>query len=250
MPLTTFSCRPCQRLCCAIACLGMAWMTPPTWADDDFIVYSPHVVQGQSEVELRGYSVADGRPGINGAGAFEVAVAHTFTNWWKMEYYAGEFTRDPVLGTQFAGQELENIFQLAEAGEYWVDPGFVVSYIHNHQPGLANGVEFGPLLEKQSGPLLQRLNMIWQKDLGGMYNDRYNFRAAYSLGYRIHATVVPGLEAYYRPADNAHQVGPAFSGEWALGRGDEVEYSTALVFGVNHGAPDSTFIMRVAYEFF
>lgn len=219
-------------------------------ADDDFIVYSPHVAQGQSEVELRGYTYQDGRANLNGAGAFETSLAHTFTSWWKAELYAGEFTRDPTLGTHLAGQELENIFQLAEAGEYWVDPGFVASYIHNHQPGVPDGVEFGPLLEKQVGRLVQRLNLIWQKDLGGNASGKYNFRSAYSFGYQFSTRVVPGFEAYYRPADDAHQIGPAFSGELPLGRGDELEYSTVMLYGVNHGAPDRTVIMRVAYEFF
>ena len=219
-------------------------------ADDDFIVYSPHVAQGQSEVEVRGYTYQDPRNGLNGMGAFETAVAHTFTSWWKAELYTTEYTRDPVLGTHLSGQELENIFQLAEAGEYWVDPGFLASYIHSHQPGVPDGTEFGPLLEKQVGPLLQRLNLIWQKDFGGNASGKYNFRSAYSLGYQINTSVVPGLEAYYRPTDDAHQIGPAFSGELPLGHGDELEYSTALLYGVNRGAPDRTVVMRVAYEFF
>ncbi len=219
-------------------------------ADDDFIVYSPHVTQGQSEVELRGYTYSDGRSSLDRSGAFELAVAHTFTSWWKAEVYAGEFNHDPMMGTHLAGQEFENIFQLAQPGEYWVDPGFVASYIHNRQAGVPDGVEFGPLLEKQTGHVIQRLNLIWQKDLGGEASGKYNFRSAYSAGYKIESALVPGIEAYYRPADDAHQVGPAFSGELHLGRGDELEYSTALLYGINHGAPDRTIIVRVAYEFF
>ncbi len=219
-------------------------------ADDDFIVYSPHVTQGQSEVELRGYNFSDGRAALNGVGAFELAVAHTFTSWWKAEVYVGEFSHDPLMGTRLSGQEFENIFQLAAPGEYWVDPGFVASYIHNQQAGLPDGVEFGPLLEKQSGHVIQRLNLIWQKDLGGPAGGKYNFRSAYSAGYKIESAIVPGIEAYYRPAADAHQLGPAFSGERHLGHGDELEYSTALLYGINHGAPDRTVILRVAYEFF
>lgn len=218
--------------------------------DDDFIVYSPHVSQGQSEVELRGYGYSDGRASLNRSGAFELAMAHTFTSWWKAEVYVGEFNYDPLMGTHLSGQEFENIFQLAAPGEYWVDPGFLASYIHNRQPGVPDGVEFGPLLEKQAGHFLQRLNLIWQKDIGGEANGKYNFRSAYSAGYKIQSAIVPGIEAYYRPADDAHQIGPAFSGELHLGRGDELEYSTALLYGINHGAPDRTIILRMAYEFF
>ncbi len=228
----------------------LGWLGLSAYADDDFIVYSPHVALGQSEVELRGYTYSDGRSALARVGAFELAVAHTFTSWWKAEVYVGEFTHDPLLGTHLSGQEFENIFQLAAPGEYWVDPGFVASYIHNRQAGAPDGVEFGPLLEKQTGHFIQRLNLIWQKDLGGEASGRYNFRSAYSAGYKIESALVPGIEAYYRPADDAHQIGPAFSGERHLGHGDELEYSTALLYGINHGAPDRTVILRVAYEFF
>ncbi len=232
-----------------VVCCLLLWAMTAR-ADDDFIVYSPHVTQGQSEVELRGYTYSDGRANINQSGAFETSIAHTFTSWWKVELYAGEFTHDPTLGTHLAGQELENIFQLADPGEYWVDPGFVASYIHNQAPGVPDGMEFGPLFEKQAGHWLQRLNVIWQKDLGGGESQKYNVRSAYSLGYQITSALVPGIEAYYRPVDDAHQVGPAFSGELSLGHGDEVEYSTVLLYGVNRGAPDRTIILRMAYEFF
>jgi len=232
------------------ACILVGMLCLAAHADDDFIVYSPHVTQGQSEVEMRGYTYSDGRAALDRVGAFELAVAHTFTPWWKAEVYVGEFNHDPLLGTHLSGQEFENIFQLAEAGEYWVDPGFVASYIHNRQAGAPDGVEFGPLLEKQTGHFIQRLNLIWQKDLGGTASGKYNFRSAYSAGYKIESALVPGIEAYYRPADDAHQMGPAFSGELHLGHGDELEYSTALLYGINHGAPDRTVILRVAYEFF
>ncbi len=220
------------------------------WADDDFIVYSPHVVDGQSEIEMRGFTYSDARPAFNQTGAFEVSVAHTFTSWWKVEYYAGEYNQGPTIGTQFAGQELENTFQLADAGEYWADPGFLVSYIHSTIQGIPDGAEFGPLFEKQVGRVLQRLNVLWDKSFWGPQMGRYGFRTAYSAGYAITSTIVPGFEAYDRPIDHAHQIGPAFSGELHLGHGDELEYSTALLYGVNYGAPDKTLVMRMEYEFF
>ncbi|NDU86308.1 MAG: hypothetical protein G3H99_06805 [Ferrovum sp.] len=221
------------------------------WADDDFIVYSPLVTYGQSEVEMRGYQTQDGRSAMNGAGAFETSVAHTFTDWWKVEFYTSEYNVTPGLGTQFAGQELENTFQLTEAGQYPVDVGFLASYLQNHLPGMPNGVEFGPLLQSQMGPTKHILNLIWQKDIGGAATMGYNFRAAYSFSYHTSTALSPGLEAYYRPVDHAHQVGPAFSGEMRIGHGGkELEYSGALLYGVNYGAPDRTLIARLEYEFF
>ncbi|MGA7750392.1 MAG: hypothetical protein WCA63_09610, partial [Gallionella sp.] len=134
-------------------------------ADNDFIVYSPYVVQGQSEVEVYGFDSVDGRSDLNAASGYNISVAHAFTSWWKTEVYVGEFNRDPGGSTHPSGYEFENTFQLTTPGEYWADLGFLASYAYNKQPGLANSVELGPLLEKLSGHIDQRLNLIWQRPI-------------------------------------------------------------------------------------
>ena len=220
------------------------------YADDDFIVYSPHLTQGQSEVEFRAYTTQDGRNALDKAGSFELALAHTVTSWWKTELYVAGTDHDPVTGIHPSGYEFENTFQLADVGQYWADPGFIFSYVRSRVSGQPDSVELGPLFEKQSGAIIQRLNVVWQKDIGPNALRNYEFRTAYSFGYKIDATFIPGFEAYYRPNDNAHQMGPAVSGEIRMGMGDELEYGAALLYGLNLGAPDKTLIFRLEYEFF
>lgn len=219
-------------------------------ADNDFIVYSPYVVQGQSEVETYGFDTVDGRSNLNTASGYNISVAHAFTSWWKTEVYVGEFNRDPGGSTYLSGNEFENTFQLTTPGEYWADVGFLASYAYNKQPGISNSVEFGPLLEKLSGHIDQRLNLIWKRPIGSGANE---FRSAYSISYHINAgkaTYSPGLEVYYRPGDNAYQVGPVLYGELRTGAGSELEYSLGVVFGINQDAPKGTLLARLEYEFF
>jgi hypothetical protein len=219
-------------------------------ADNDFIVYSPYVVQGQSEVETYGFDTVDGRSDLNTASGYNISVAHAFTSWWKTEVYVGEFNRDPGGSTYLSGNEFENTFQLTAPGEYWADAGFLVSYAYNKQPGISNSVEFGPLFEKLSGHIDQRLNLVWVRSIGSGDNE---FRSAYSISYNINAgkaTYSPGLEVYYRPNDNAYQVGPVLYGELRTGAGSELEYSLGVVFGINQSAPNGTLLARVEYEFF
>jgi hypothetical protein len=223
------------------------------YAGNDFIVYSPHVVQGQSEVEVFGFGSQDGRSDLNGASGYNISVAHAVTSWWKPEVYIGEFNRDPGGTTQPSGYEFENTFQLTTLGEYWADVGFLASYAHNKQPGISSVAEFGPLLEKMSGHIDQQLNLILEKQVGGGASGAYVFRSAYSISYNIHsdkATYSPGIEAYYRPGDNAYQFGPIFSGELRTDMGSELGYSLGVVFGINPGAPDKTLLARLEYEFF
>ncbi|MDA8417319.1 MAG: hypothetical protein M0Z78_09755 [Betaproteobacteria bacterium] len=225
--------------------------SPTLWADDDFIVYSPQVTYGQSEAELRGFHSQDARPGLNGLGAFESSIAHTFTDWWKVEFYTSTYEQTPGLGTQYSGQELENTFQLTETGQYPVDVGLLASYAQVPIPGLPNSLEIGPLLQTRLGYTEHILNIICQKDVGAGALPGCHMREAYSFRYRLTTPFSPGFEAYNRPFDRARQLGPAFYGEFKVGHGGkELEYSAALLYGTNYGAPDRTMVLRLEYEFF
>ncbi|MHB1677159.1 MAG: hypothetical protein ACYCSS_06445 [Sulfuriferula sp.] len=235
---------------CAAAIAVLAMLFGASARGDDFIVYSPYVTQGQNEIELRGFSYNDPNVNINGGGGYEVAIAHAVTSWWKPELYIGRFEMNPGAPAHFAGYEFENTFQLTEPGEYWADIGMLASYEYNQQPGIPDALEFGPLIEKRSGRIDQRLNLIWEKEVGVGSTANYAFRAAYTMNYQINTQFAPGFEAYYRPGDHAYQIGPDFSGELAGASGKEFEYSVGMVFGVNQDAPDQTLIVRLEYEFF
>lgn len=222
-------------------------------ADNDFIVYSPYVVQGQSEVEVYGFSYRDARSDLNGSSGYNISVAHAFTSWWKTEVYIGSFNRNPGESTHPTGYEFENTFQLSAPGEFWADVGFLASYEYSKQAGTSDSIELGPLLEKQSGHIDQRLNLIWKMPLGGGTGGTNEFRSAYSIRYKTEynrATFSPGIEAYYRPADNSTQAGPVLYGELRTDAGNELEYSLGVVYGISQGAPDKTLLARLEYEFF
>ena len=239
-----------KRFALILSALLVLSVSCAAYADDDFMVYSPHLTQGQSEVEFRGYTTDDRRTAVNKTGAFELALAHTFTPWWKGEFYMAGTTHDPVNGIYSSGYEFENTFQLADEGEYWADPGFLFAYTRSRQSTMPDNIDIGPLFEKQIGNVTQRLNLLWAKEFGPNASTKYQFRSAYSAGYKVNSMFVPGFEAYYRPNDNAHQMGPAFSGELRMGQGDELEYSAALLYGLNQGAPDRTVSVRLSYDFF
>lgn len=219
-------------------------------ADNDFIVYSPYVNQGQSEVEMYGFDYKDSRRNFNGTSGYNISVAHAVSSWWKPELYIGEFNRDPGGTTHLSGYEFENTFQLSTQGEFWADLGFLASYAYNKQPDIQSRIEFGPLFEKRLGHVDQRLNLIWEKQVGGGASGKYAFRSAYSISYKINAAFAPGVEAYYRPNDNAYQVGPALHGEFHLDAKSELEYSLGIVSGINSGAPNKALLARLEYEFF
>lgn len=238
------------RLLAALLLLAptLAWNAAAR-ADDDFIVYSPYVTAGQSEGEFHAHQQFDGDPALNDERIYVISLAHAFTGGWRPEISLGSFEREPGGPNQLQGYEFENTFQLADQGRFWADLGFIAAYESKTQPGVPGVVEFGPLFEKHNGRIMQRLNFIWEKELGGGASRKYEFRTSYAASYSVISGIAPGLEVYYRPADDSRQLGPAFYGEITSERGNEFEYSFAYLLGLNRGAPDRVLAVRLEYEF-
>jgi hypothetical protein len=216
---------------------------------NDFVIYSPTVVQGQSEVELRAAQYRDSSLVLDTARGHAFSIAHSFTDWWKAEVYLGQYIRAPRQPTTLDSYEFENTFQLAPTGEYWADPGFLVSYEYTPHNGQANEVEFGPLFQKQTGRVMQRLNLLWGKEVGTGAERQYEFRSAYSVSYSWRRGFAPGIEVFAHPANDAYMAGPVFYGEQIVGT-SELEYSAGMVFGLGRKSPDTTLMLRLEYEFF
>jgi hypothetical protein len=239
-----------MRLTSTVAvCVGLLTAAGAVRADD-FIVYSPHVFESQSEVEVRGYRFADSRSDLGGSAA-ELSIAHGVTGWWKPEFYLAEFEKVPGTRGYFKGFEFENTFQFTPPGKYVADFGFLAAYEHNIAAGVLNAIEFGPLIEKTAGRFAHRANFIWEKALGTGASGRYQLRYSYSGTYSVSQAFRPGLEAYGRPGDRAYQAGPIVAGEHHIpGTAGNLEYRIGMVAGINAAAPRQTWLMQLEYEFF
>lgn len=228
-------------LCLTVPAVAMA---------NDFVIYSPKVAAGQNEFEARGFYYQDGNPGTDGEFGYNVSAAHAFTSWWKPEIYFLNGEHEPGGVTRLEGFEFENTFQLAPVGRFFVTPGFLFAYEASTVAGAPDKAEFGPLFERQDGRFIQRLNLIWEREIGGGASGKPGFRTTYSLTYRWRLPLQPTLEAYLRPSDDSYQVGPMVYGELYTSGGVEIEYQLGAVIGTNRAAPDTTWIGRFEYEFF
>lgn len=212
------------------------------------VVYSPHVIPGQTEFEFKSSREHSGGAGTQ-AGA-DFAIGHAFTNWWRPEVYVARYRRDNG-ATRFAGAELENIFQLAPTGEYWADPGLLVSYEFNPASIESDKLEFGPLFEKRWGRTLQRVNLLWEKGVGPGSTSRYAFNGGYSFSYQIRKAFAPGFELFASPSDHTWRAGPVVYGEKVFRHtAHELEYSAGVLLPLNGRSPDTTFVLRLEYEMF
>ncbi len=230
---------------CAVLLLGGGIVR----ADDDFIVYSPHVLGAVSEIELRGYEYADPRGDFSGGQAAELSVAHAFTDWWQPELYLVRYQKQPGGNGRLVGYEFENTFQLSQPGQLWADFGLLASYAHQIVATMPDAVEFGPLIEKTSGRFTHTLNFIWETPIGAGAG-KTEFRYSYSGTYALSAALRPGIEAYGRPHDHAYQAGPILSGERHIPRTmSNLEYRVGVVLGIDAAAPRRTWLAQAEYEF-
>jgi len=231
--------------------LGLALNLPPAPARaDDFIVYSPYVIESRNEIEVRGYQYADARPDLKGSAA-ELSISRGVNSWWKPELYLVEYLKSPGSNGALHGYEFENTFQLTPQGKYWADAGFLAAFERFTSANTPDAIEFGPLLAKASGRFAHVVNLIWEKQVGAGAGGNYGFRYSYSGTYAVSQAFRPGLEAYGRRADHAYQAGPIAAGEWHFpGTTGNLEYRVGVVLGLNSDAPRQTWLARFEYEFF
>lgn len=213
------------------------------------VVYSPSVTQGQTEFEFRASRSRTVDAGnIND---YAVAIGHAFNSWWRPEIYLGRYVRGQDGVTHFAGTEFENIFQVTPTGRYWADAGLLLSYEFNPSSIESDKLEFGPLFEKRSGRILQRLNLLWEKGVGPGSTARYAFHGGYSFRYNVRKTFAPGFEIFATPGDADYRAGPVLYGEKLfMSTGHELDYSAGVLLPMNSSSPRTTLVLRMEYELF
>ena len=230
--------------------IGGGWLAamPGSALADDYIVYSPDVSPGKSELELRGSHSDDGRADRRELAA-EASVAYGANAWWKPELYLARYVDSPDSGRGLIGYEFENTFRLTPRGRYPFDVGLLAAYERNTRAGGRDAMEIGALIELERGRFSHRVNLIWERQVGSGGDRHREFRGDYAGSYRVHGGFRVGLETYARPADRAYQAGPVLAGEWRAAHADhELEWRVGILAGINAAAPERTVLLQLAYE--
>jgi high-affinity iron transporter len=214
---------------------------------------TPYVVKGEAELEWNASTAFDHRRDRDGAQAHELEFEYGLTDRWLMELSGGfeAANRDDSLnGTEF---EWANRFQLTEAGEYWLDPGLQLAYVHGRLHDAADALEAKILLEKDVGRVANLSNITFEKEIGG--NAGHGTAAAFSWNtrYRHNPHFEPGIEwqsdfGVIRNGSSfnqqEHAVGPAVYGSIV----GHVNYQVAYLIGVSREAPDGVLRGNLEYE--
>lgn len=217
-------------------------------------VYSPIVEEGEPELEyLLDYNI-DRDPTINRSARHQFEFEYGVTDRWLTAIY-GDFRQRPNQGFAYQGAKWENIYQLFEQGERWLDAGLYFEYIAP-QSSLKkpDRLEFKLLLEKEYGRIINTANIIFNKELGLNATSNAIVEYAWKSKWRWRRDFEPAIELYGALGEigntqsfsqQQHQVGPVILGHLHNGLSYEIGY----LFGLTSSSAQGMVKWVVGYEF-
>lgn len=235
--------------------LSLLFTAAPAYAG--FKVYSPTVEPGEFELEARGYTSFDKDPAKNAQTEYKLEAGYGIASRW--------FT---TIGTTYARnsagslerEELywENIIQLTQQGEHWLDAGLYLEYATPRDAASPDELEGKLLLEKSVGRYLNTANLIFVRHVGSGASHATEFEYAWRTTYFVSSALQPGFELYGAmgeighalPASQQdHRAGPVLSGVLSQSDGGKWKYELGYLFGVSEAAPNGTLKFNLEYEF-
>jgi high-affinity iron transporter len=228
----------------------------PVTAEASHKVYSPHVEKGELEIEYRGHVDIDSNDEKDGARKDKYEIGYGFTDWWFSSVFF-EFEKEGDESYKHEATAWENIFQLTEAGRYWLDAGLYFEYEVPKESDHADKVEFKLLLEKPVNRWTNILNLATETEVGSNASDEVEFGYAWGSYYRYKPTLEPGLEIYGELGSDedfgfhdgqTHQAGPVITGELGMSKHGKLAYNVGYLFGLTDDAPDGTVKWALEWE--
>lgn len=246
-----------KRLFLFVSVVALSAMT--TAANAATRLYSPYVTPGELEIEYFGSRFVDNDNSKDNVQKQQFAVGYGVNEWWKTELYS-KFVKGAQDDMKFDEWEWENLFQLTERGEYWLDVGATVAYEWTPQSDRADNLEARLLLAKDFDKTLHLLNVIAEKNVGSgpkesmegklLWSSRYNYSRYFEPGFEIESDFGEIKDAGSFD-EQKHYIGPAAYGKIPLNlttHADGLKYRVGYLFGISDAANDGEIVAQVEYE--
>lgn len=235
---------------CALrpALFSLLIILAPIAAQAGKTVYSPYVEEGEIELELMTDYAIDADEAKDETSSQKVAVGFTPNAWWKTEIGA-KLEYEPGEKQNVSEIFFENIFQLTEKNEYWLNAGLYLEYaVADDHP---DEIETKLLLSKDVGLWEVTTNIITNREIGSGSEDNWNWELASALDYRYSKLFGFGIEIYNEfgnfsdsVSKQEHYAGPVFKGKWY-----GLKYDVGYLFGLTSETPDGTLKANIEIEF-
>jgi len=217
-------------------------------------VYSPIVEKGEVEVSYSLDYAIDHRAAINTSARHQFEFEKAVTDRWATAVY-GDFRQKPGQGFAYHGFKWENIYQLFEQGEHWLDVGLYGEYF-TPKPSLnkPDALEFKLLLEKSWGRFIHTSNIVVKREIGANANRNLFAGYAWLSKWRLMRAFEPGIELHgsmgefrkFKPlSQQSHQAGPVVMGKFRNG----FTYELGYLFGLTSASNQGSVKCILGYEF-
>jgi hypothetical protein len=225
------------------------------------LVRSPIVEFREIEYEHNGSVTFDRRHEFDKDQSYTHAIGIGLTQFWKIEL-EGETGAPPDGHLALEAATWENFFQLTPQGKYWADLGFFFEYSHGLRRDSADGLKFGPMIQKETPGfghygLLHTVNLFFEKDVGPFGSSRTGFVPAWQSRVLLNRYFQPGFEIYGsiedigragKFNDQQYFTGPVFVGSYGLAPYGKIKYEVGYLFGVTPSTPRGTLRWKFEYE--
>jgi high-affinity iron transporter len=240
----------------AIFAFGLFGFDEPAHAHHK--VYSPYVEQGAVELEYRSHVTEDDRASKDNAQRHRFEIGYGALERWHTSIFF-DFDKAPNGDLEHTATAWENIIQLTEQGERWIDTGLYLEYKAAAQSDKADKIEAKLLLEKPVFAIANTANIIIEKQIGEHSEGGLELGYAWRSKWRFSPLFEPGFEAhgefgevndFNSSEDQDHRIGPAIYGKIELGGfPGYVKYEAGYLVGLTEASPDGTAKFLLEYEF-
>ncbi len=230
----------------------------PARANPADYIFMPLVEQGEREVDFK-YGASSTSPNNPGAEGASIGLGYGAGEHWFTEVYV---KRERNGNQKVNLSEWENKFQLTEAGEYFVDVGYIVELEAPLSTNAGWEINTGPLFQKDFSKIQLNLNLLFQHayrqpddfaspnvtNLGYQWQTKYRWMP--TLEYGLQGIGGMGKwDNWSTQSSQSHMAGPAVMGRALLGGRNVVQYNAGWLLGLSRTAPHNTFRVQAEYEF-
>lgn len=189
----------------------------------------------------------------------QMSLSYGVNDFWKTELH-GKLAKASGDNVTFDAWKWNNIFQLTERGQYFVDVGGTLGYEWTPRGNKADAVEARLILAKDIENTSHIVNFNAEKQVSSgkrkqtkgkiLWSSRYNYTKAFEPGFEIESDFNE-LKKMGSFDEQKHSIGPAAYGKIPLPFGDEaggLKYRVAYLFGVSDAASDGQAIIQLEYK--
>ncbi|MBL8546310.1 MAG: hypothetical protein JNL81_07585 [Hyphomonadaceae bacterium] len=184
-----------------------------------------------------------------------VEASYAYLSWWRPGVAIN--VQQEGGGSDVSGVAFENVFDFIASRRWPVHFGAYAEYERNMREG-PDHIELKLLMERRSGPLDLRFNVVTERETGDHSDNRWEFGYAAQGSYRFSPALRLGVQGFGDTGfddqlgdidDYAHYWGPFAQVRLAEVREQEVSLQVGYLAGTGHADANGQFRVQLEWSF-